>query len=82
MMAISEIVKENERLKIELQRYRELAERLEKKIERLEKENKEYKKKYQTLQNIIIRTMQLSEHKETKLREIVEKLRETGEFTR
>ncbi|WP_148691888.1 hypothetical protein [Acidianus manzaensis] len=81
-MAISEIVKENERLKIELQRYRELAERLEKKIERLEKENKEYKKKYQTLQNIIIRTMQLSEHKETKLREIVEKLRETGEFTR
>ncbi|WP_390532784.1 hypothetical protein [Sulfurisphaera ohwakuensis] len=75
-MAVSDIIKENEKLRTELQRYRDLVERLERKIEKLEKENKEYKKKYQTLVDIIVRVMQLSEqYKDVSLEEIIEELR-------
>lgn len=84
MMAVSDIIRENEKLRTELQRYRDLVERMERKIEKLERENKEYKKKYQTLVDIIIRVMQLSErYKDVSSEEIIEELRrETGEFRR
>ena len=80
MMTVSDIIRENERLKVELQNYRELVERLERKIEKLEKENEEYKKKYLLLRRIIIRAMELSEqYKDVNLGEIIEELRKKNE---
>ncbi|BBG27282.1 hypothetical protein [Sulfuracidifex tepidarius] len=90
------IYEENEKMRLEVQRYKELVERLEKRVEKLERENRDlkedreelrrimrhYKKKYLSLRRIIMRTMKIAEEKEKmiKFSEVLMQLRETGEF--
>ena len=95
-MATSQLIRENEELRVELQHYRDLVERLEKRVEQLENElealrkdrdelrriMKHYKKKYMQLRRIIARAIAISEEMGREL--TVNDLRRllTGELTK
>jgi len=90
-MTINEIIQQNEELQLRYARALNTIAALERKIAKLQKENKvllEENKKLKKYNNILMRAIEIAltirdrEKQDLHLKKVLEKLKETGEFTK
>jgi Protein of unknown function (DUF904). len=90
-MTINEIIQQNEELQLRYARALNTIAALERKIAKLQKENKELleeNKKLKKYNNILMRAIEIAltirdrEKQDLHLKKVLEKLKETGEFTK